>query len=137
MKSIKNYLLAVLALAAILTVVSCKNEDNDPSEVASYVAKVEGVEATATATFYDNDTFRIEGGGNILEGTYKGSADKGGEITLELTKASANGQTAPEGALAGLAATFLGGNGSSKAGKGTVSNDGKKLTLGVSTYTRS
>ena len=135
MKSIKNYLLAVLALAAILTVVSCKNEDNDPSEVASYAGKVEGLEATAT--FYDNDTFRIEGDGNILEGTYKGSADKDGEITLELTKASANGQTAPEGMLADFAAMFLGGNGSSKAGKGTVSNDGKKLTLGVSTYTRS
>ena len=135
MKSIKNYLLAVLALAAILTVVSCKNEDNDPSEVASYAGKVEGLEATAT--FYDNDTFRIEGDGNILEGTYKGAADKDGEITLELTKASANGQTAPEGMLSDLAATFLGGNGSSKAGKGTVSNDGNKLTLGVSTYTRS
>ena len=135
MKSIKNYLLAVLALATILTVASCKNEDNDPSEVASYVAKVEGLEATAT--FYDNGTFRIEGDGNILEGTYKGDADKDGEITLELTKASANGQTAPEGMLADFAAMFLGGNGSSKAGKGTVSNDGKKLTLGFSTYTRS
>lgn len=36
MKNIKHYLLAVLALATVLTVVSCKNEEDGPSEVASY-----------------------------------------------------------------------------------------------------
>ncbi|MDE6244999.1 MAG: hypothetical protein K2M50_05000 [Treponemataceae bacterium] len=128
MKSIKHFLLAVLALATVLTVVSCKDEDDDPSEVASYANS--GVKVT----FYDNATFRMEGelNGNsaVLEGTYKGDADKDGDITLELTKATMAGQEAPAEYLAGFS-PMIGG------GEGTVSDNGKKLTLGVVTYTRS
>lgn len=135
MKSIKHFLLVVLALATVLTVVSCKDEDDDPSEVASYANS--GVKVT----FYDNATFRMEGEVDgysaVLEGTCKGDADKDGDITLELTKATMAGQVAPEQMLPGVASTYLGGDGTSKTVKGTVSDNGKKLTLGFGTYTRS
>ena len=128
MKSIKHFLLAVLALATVLTVVSCKDEDDDPSEVASYANS--GVKVT----FYDNATFRMEGevdgDSAVLEGTCKGDADKDGDITLELTKATSGGQEAPAEYLAGFS-PMIGG------GEGTVSDNGKKLTLGFGTYTRS
>ena len=141
MKSIKHFLLAVLALATVLTVVSCKDEDDDPSEVVSYTGSDSSLEdfgfAEVKVTFYDNATFRIvaNGGKATLEGTYEGDADKDGEITLELTKAISGGQDMPAESLASLS-PMIGGNGSSKAGKGTVSDNGKKLTLGF-TYTRS
>ena len=80
MKSIKNYLLAVLALAAILTVVSCKNEDG-PSTVASYTGEYEG-----KATFYDDGTFRVEWGTVVsVEGTYNGNLNQNGTIVLNCT----------------------------------------------------
>ncbi|MBD5399997.1 MAG: hypothetical protein HDR57_05120 [Treponema sp.] len=139
MKSIKHFLLAVLALATVLTVVSCKDEDDDPSEVVSYTGSDSRLEdfgfAEAKVTFYDNATFRMvaNGGKATLEGTYEGDADKDGDITLELTKATMAGQDAPAESLASLS-PMIGGDGLSKAGKGTV--NGNKLTLGF-TYTRS
>lgn len=128
MKSIKNYLLAVLALAVILTVVSCKNKAGGPSEVASYTcSEEEGVKLT----FYDNGTFCAE---NIYEetadrksfqeGTYTRNLNKNGTITLVLTKSiDIEERRLPDGKAPGTA---------------TVSDNGKKLKFdeGVVVYIR-
>lgn len=137
MKSIKHFLLAVVALATILTVVSCKEEDDSPAEVASYTGKSYG--ETVTVTVYDNGTFRagveVDGHSITYEGTYKGDVNKDEEITLQLTKATVDGQVAPEDLLAEAAAD-IGGDGNSTTVKGIISNSGKKLTLGSKTYKR-
>lgn len=137
MKSIKNYLLAVLALATILTVASCKNEDEETSKVASYTLESDAVIMTLTA--YDNDTFSIvgilNGNSTTIEGIYEGDVNENGDITLELTKVTVGSEVMPEVTLASFAAA-IGGSGTSKKVKGNISNNGRKLTLGLYIYTR-
>ena len=87
MKSIKKFLFIMVALATALAFVSCSNGSDDPSTVAVYKGDFE--EATATYTFYDDNTWKYEAvyEGKVVEsgnGTYKGDPTKDGTIKITI-----------------------------------------------------
>ncbi|MDE5897841.1 MAG: hypothetical protein K2H09_01045 [Treponemataceae bacterium] len=134
MKSIKTYLLAIAALAAVLAVASCKDNDDDPSVVAEYTAN-----GGAKLTFFDNDSFvgtiENEGGNARIEGSYSGSLDADGTITLTVNKASGDGTDVPAELIPTVLVVY-GGNGTSNELKPSVSGSGQTLTLRYLTFTR-
>lgn len=91
-------ILAAFMLVSVFTACN-NNEDASASEVAVFVNQ------DATCTFYDDDTWAIEGKMELgdtsddipveANGTYNGDVTKDGEVDIEVETYSINGQELP------------------------------------------